>query len=585
MAAVVMGRSGRHISIGVKIFTVAFVVFALMSSVTLLTVYMAATVSRELDALGHRYIEAYVAVARTHIWSLERSLAIRRLYIAIRDGDEPATIRALQQSAEAAGTTAQTYIATARRIVRDELATGSGIANPATLSRIETLLQVLDEERANLSQHQDALIAALGAGQDPTTLRRRLDELDSERDRFDRRLETTRSEMRDALGAASDATRAQQDYVVKAVLVITGLAGMLGLIFAGAFSRGMSLPVRRLVAGTKAVQAGNLDTVVGVTSRDEIGILTEAFNAMIAELRVTSRVKDTFGKYIDPRIVQGLVEHPELTGTQGERRVMTVLFCDMKGFTALSEGMTPAGLVTILNHYLTVMSAPIRRHDGIIDKYIGDALMAFWGPPFVAAEAQAGLACLAALEQIAELPGLATTLPQLIGLKHGLPDVSMRIGIATGEVIVGNIGSDVTKSYTVIGDTVNLASRLESANKLYGTLTLIGEATALLAVDTVELREIDSVLVVGSKAPQRIFEIMGRKNGLAAERLALRDHFGRGLAAYRRRDWDAARAAFRECLAVDPTDGPTRIFLSRLDQLAMEQPGAEWDGIWVLASK
>jgi class 3 adenylate cyclase len=231
------------------------------------------------------------------------------------------------------------------------------------------------------------------------------------------------------------------------------------------------------------------------------------------------------------------------------------------------------------------MSAPIRRHDGIIDKYIGDALMAFWGPPFVAAEAQAGLACLAALEQIAELPGLATTLPQLIGLKHGLPDVSMRIGIATGEVIVGNIGSDVTKSYTVIGDTVNLASRLESANKLYGTLTLIGEATALLAVDTVELREIDSVLVVGSKAPQRIFEIMGRKNGLAAERLALRDHFGRGLAAYRRRDWDAARAAFRECLAVDPTDGPTRIFLSRLDQLAMEQPGAEWDGIWVLASK
>src|SRR3954447_21976716 len=122
------GRAARHISIGVKIFTVAFVVFALMSSVTLLTVYMAASVSRELEALGHRYIEAYVALARTHIWSLERSLAIRRLYIAIRDGEDPAAIGALQQGAEAAGTTAQTYIATSRRIVRSELAEGSGIA-------------------------------------------------------------------------------------------------------------------------------------------------------------------------------------------------------------------------------------------------------------------------------------------------------------------------------------------------------------------------------------------------------------------------------------------------------------------------
>jgi class 3 adenylate cyclase len=585
MGAVVIGRSGRYISISVKIFTVAFVVFALMSSVTLLTVYMAATVSRELDALGHRYIDAYVALVRTHIWSLQRSLAIRRLDIAIRDGEDPAAALALERTAEEAAATVQGYIASARRGVGSEMTEGSAIANPAALSRIDTLLLVLDEQRASLTQHQDALIVALGAGEDPARLRQRLNKLDSERDQFDQRLDTTRSEMRDALGAAADATSKQQDYVVRAVLAITGLAGMLGLIFAGAFSRGMSLPVRRLVAGAKAVQAGNLDTVVGVTSRDEIGILTEAFNAMIAELRITSRVKETFGRYIDPRIVQGLIERPELAGTQGERRLMTVLFCDMKGFTSLGEDMTPNGLVTVLNHYLTVMSAPIRRHDGIIDKYIGDALMAFWGPPFVAAEAQAGLACLAALEQLAELPGLATALPQLIGLKHGLPEISVRIGIATGEVIVGNIGSDVTKSYTVIGDTVNLASRLEAANKLYGTLTLIGETTARLAAQLVELREVDSVLVVGSKAPQRIFEIMGRKDGLSAERLALRDGFAHGLAAYRRRSWDAARAAFLECLAIDPADGPARVFLGRLDRLAADRPDEDWDGTWVLASK
>jgi hypothetical protein len=137
----------------------------------------------------------------------------------------------------------------------------------------------------------------------------------------------------------------------------------------------------------------------------------------------------------------------------------------------------------------------------------------------------------------------------------------------------------------VIGDTVNLASRLESANKLYGTLALVGEATALLAAESVELREIDAVLVVGSKAPQRIFEIMGPKDGLGAERLALREAFARGLAAYRQRSWDEARAAFRDCLAIDPADGPSRVFLARLDQLAVDPPGAAWDGIWVLASK
>src|SRR6202011_2588006 len=161
---------------------------------------------------------------------------IRRLYIAMRDGEDPASLRALQQAAEEAGATAQDYIATARQVVRAELTEGSGIADPATLSRIDTLLQVLDEQRTSLTRHQDALVAALVAGQEPTTLRRRLNLLDGERDLFHQGLETTRSEMRDALAAASDATRAQQDYVVKAVLVITALAGMLGLIFAGAFS-------------------------------------------------------------------------------------------------------------------------------------------------------------------------------------------------------------------------------------------------------------------------------------------------------------------------------------------------------------
>jgi len=158
-------------------------------------------------------------------------------------------------------------------------------------------------------------------------------------------------------------------------------------------------PVRRLVAGTLAVERGELDTVIPVTSRDEIGQLTMSFNTMVSELRIKARIRETFGKYVDPRIVEGLIDRPELTEGKGSRRRMTILFCDMKGFTTFSEGMTPAGLVQVMNRYLTVMSDAVRRNGGIVDKYIGDAVMAFWTPPFSLGDRHAADACLAALAQ------------------------------------------------------------------------------------------------------------------------------------------------------------------------------------------
>jgi len=343
--------------------------------------------------------------------------------------------------------------------------------------------------------------------------------------------------------------------------------------------------VRRLAKGANAVQEGRLDTVVPVTSRDEVGLLTRAFNAMVAELRVKARIKDTFGKYIDPRIVEGLIERPDLAAAQGERRVMTVLFCDMRNSTALGEVTTPTGLVALINRYLTAMSEPVRRHDGIIDKYIGDAVMAFWGPPFVPAEAQAGLACLAALDQVGAFPALVAALPDLVGVKHGLPPIGLRVGIATGEVLVGDIGSDVARSYTVMGDAVNLASRLEGANKAYGTGVLVSEATARLAGNAIELREIDSILVAGRTEPERVFEVLGRAGEVGAATRELRNRFAAGLAAYRAGSWEEARAAFSACLALRPDDGPAAVFLERLAALAVRPPGEAWDGVWRPAAK
>ncbi len=306
---------------------------------------------------------------------------------------------------------------------------------------------------------------------------------------------------------------------------------------------------------------------------------------MVGELRLKAQIRETFGKYVDPRIVAGLIDRPELTDVRGSRREMTIFFCDMKGFTSFSEGMTPAGLVNVLNRYMTVMSEPIRRNNGIIDKYIGDGIMAFWGPPFTAAEEQGRLACLAALDQLAGLAAFRAEIPELTGIKRGLPDIDMRIGIATGDVVVGSIGSEQTRNYTVIGDAVNLASRLEGANKTYGTRALISEATDRLAAAVVETREIDSVLVVGKTEPQRIFELLGRKGEVVRERLELRDAFAEALVAYRGGAWEAARAGFENCLAIIPCDPPSKVFLRRLASFRTVEPSADWTGVWSLVEK
>jgi class 3 adenylate cyclase len=234
---------------------------------------------------------------------------------------------------------------------------------------------------------------------------------------------------------------------------------------------------------------------------------------------------------------------------------------------------------------MTVMSEPVRRHSGIIDKYIGDAIMAFWGPPFIGGDEQARLACLAALDQLASLVAFRAELPDLTGLKRGFPEIDIRIGIATGDVVVGSIGSEQTRNYTVIGDAVNLASRLEGANKTYGTRVLISEATNHLAADTVETREIDTVLVVGKTEPQRIFELLGRKGEVAPDRLALRDAYVEALGGYRRQDWEKARAGFEDCLAITPCDAPSKVLLGRIARFRSTAPCADWNGIWSLAEK
>jgi adenylate cyclase len=211
--------------------------------------------------------------------------------------------------------------------------------------------------------------------------------------------------------------------------------------------------------------------------------------------------------------------------------------------------------------------------------------MAYWGPPFTEGDAQAERACLAALDVVGRLPEFLAEVPELTGVRRGLPEVGLRVGIATGPMLVGNIGSEAMKSYTVLGGAVNLAARLERANKHYGTSILISEATATMIADAVELREIDVVIAAGKQEPERIFEVVARKGALDERSQQLRARYAEALTAYRQRNWDAARTAVVAALDLKLADGPSRTMLAHIDWWEANPPAADWTGAWQLTEK
>ena len=180
---------------------------------------------------------------------------------------------------------------------------------------------------------------------------------------------------------------------------------------------------------------------------------------------------------------------------------------------------------------------------------------------------------------------LRTELPELIGVRTVPSDCDVRIGVATGEVLVGSIGSEFMMSYTVMGDAVNLASRLEGANKIYGSHALVSAPTVAAAGDAIAFREIDHLVVIGQNHAETVFEIMGRTDELTPDQSTLRDHYSEGLAAYRAQRWDEARAAFSAGLHAVPGDGPSMALMKRIDHLQANPPAADWDGAWHLDQK
>ena len=290
-------------------------------------------------------------------------------------------------------------------------------------------------------------------------------------------------------------------------------------------------------------------------------------------------IRRLFSQYMSEILVGELESHPEKAKLGGERQFITIFFSDLANFASLAEQHEPEKIVSLLNDYFTEMSQIILDSKGIIDKYQGDSIMAFWGAP-IPLQDHAVMACLAAL---ACQGRMATINSKLCG--RGFAPLAMRIGIHSGEAIVGNMGATQRFDYTVIGDSVNLASRLEGVNKEYGTDVIISEITYQLAQDRIEARELDLIAVKGKAESVRIFQLMGEKEEISDHDRKIKLAFEKGLQLYKSRVFDQAKAWFEKTLDIDQDDKPALIYVERCSSFMKSPPSPDWDGVYRLTEK
>jgi len=381
-------------------------------------------------------------------------------------------------------------------------------------------------------------------------------------------------------------TRGNIRGIIWANTVLFLAASILGLFVFLFITGRLQNAFRALTFAFHETADGKYSDPLPITSGDEIGDLTTSFNTMVDQLKSKEKLREAFGQFLDPRIVANVVN--PATGElrqSAERRALTIFFSDIAGFSAIGEQLTADTLVRLLNRYFSAATEVIRRNHGIVDKFIGDGVMAFWASPFSEGESHAHHACLACLEMRAAFAEIAKDISNITGLRRNLPKFHVRMALATGDTLIGTVGSDTTKSFTVIGDTVNIASRLEGVNKIYGTDLLINEECYRLVETEVEVRELDLVTVYGKSEPIRIYELLSKAGKLDGPTTELCHTFHTALENYRQQKWQNAEQGFRACLQIKQHDGPSLEFLTRIATFARTPPPKDWNGVWQTSSK
>jgi class 3 adenylate cyclase len=569
-------------TIAAKIFGLAIILLLLTIGLAGFLLFEVTRTKQDLTVVANFDVPLTQSVARVHEFGLRRRLAFERWFGALNAAQPNPEIVAEATENYALFTRKLTEeFSAARRIIG---AYPKNAAGSQTLAQVETLMDQIEPAYQLINNRQREVLDMQLAGQHDKA-NQQLNLLNDLQRTVQNQRESVNSKMAAWSASAARATEQRERRVLWLTIAATTSTVLLGMTVAALITSRLSRPVRSLAAAMHDVQQGNLNIQLPVGSSDEVGRLTDSFNFFVKELRSKEQMKQTFGKYIDPRILEHVLAQPGAETVAGDRRDMTVLFADLVGFTSLSERLTPLLMVRLLNRHFELQAIAVQEHHGVVDKFVGDSVMAFWGPPFAKPEEHPVLASYAAQAQLAALDTLRRELPDITGLRRDLPAVDLCIGVCTGEVVVGNIGSDNTRSYTVIGDTVNLTARLERANRIYGTQILVGETTAQAIGSQFEIREIDTISVKGKTETTRIFELMSAAGQLSEELARLRERYQQAWKTYLAQDWDLAEATFRECLQIRPNDGPSRVFLERIQVFRRNPPGKNWNGVWQLIEK
>ena len=557
----------KKIPFGVKIYSIAVSILGLLIILSWFTYDRVAVVGDNLKEISYVLMPLEKLITDIDVHTLEQEIHLERIWRAFEivplDMDRVNRERELFEERDKL---VDEEIKMAEMLIDEALEEIDTKEDILELVHVRSILEDLEREHQEYHDHGIKILNFLLKGErDKAHILQ--EELEDQEEGLSKEMESVLVEIEKFTEKRVHQTAEQEKNVLIFTAILVSISIVIGIAYATFVTLGLMRPVHRLVNGTKELHDGNLSVNIPVTTKDEIGEMTDFFNAMVQEIREKEHIKTTFGQFLDPRIVDELITRSGHSMEKGEKRNMTVFFSDVAGFSLISEMLTAGGLVNLINSYLTLASEPITRNHGVIDKYIGDAVVAFWGEPFASEEEHAKLACEAALEQFVQLEKLNRKLPDLLGIRKGLPEFNIRIGLATGPLVAGNIGSQEMQSYTVLGEAVKYAESLETANKTFGTSILISQNTYEMVKDDFETREIGKYKTGLDAANQSIYELISRKGECFPEIKDFRNKFEDGLKFLREKQYPKSIQAFNECLKIQSGDKATLLHLKRIKEL------------------